>query len=226
MFTPMTPIFEELPREIPIFPLTGVLLLPKGVLPLNIFEPRYIAMIDHALKHDRLIGMIQPKAPLDEEQKTKTDQLNLYTIGCVGRITNFSETPDGRYEIMLSGLNRFKIKDENLSAEGYRTAQVIWDSYSDDMSGESAFQLDRDGLNRLLKQYFETHQLSACWQTIKETPNHMLITALSMICPFSAQEKQALLESPTCESRAKCLRTMLEMSVAENGCCEHSSSCC
>ena len=113
-----------------------------------------------------------------------------------------------------------------VSANGYCTAQVTWDGYSDDMSGENAFQLDRDGLNRLLKQYFDTHQLSACWQTIKETPNHMLITALSMICPFSAQEKQALLESPTCESRAKCLRTMLEMSVAENGCCEHSSSCC
>lgn len=225
MFSPMTPTFEELPQEIPIFPLTGVLLLPKGVLPLNIFEPRYIAMIDHALKHDRLIGMIQPRARLDEDQKTSTAPLSLYNIGCVGRITNFSETQDGRYEIMLSGLNRFCMFDNQLTADGFRKAQVGWDNFREDMNFDNAFQLDRDGLNRILKQYFDTHQLSACWQTIKETPNHMLITALSMICPFSAQEKQALLESPTCESRAECLRTMLEMAVVSNDCCGTTRRC-
>lgn len=215
----MTPKYNELPSTIPVFPLTGVLLLPKGVLPLNIFEPRYIEMINYALKHDRLIGMIQSKTNHTEEDKANTKQTaDLYNVGCVGRITNFSETADGRYEIMLHGLARFSIESNEITSSGFRTADVSWDGYQHDMEFDNAFQLDRDALNILLKQYFDAHELNACWQTIKETPNHMLITALSMICPFTPQEKQALLEAHTCEERAKYLRTMLEMSVASNDC--------
>lgn len=223
MSSPLTLTFDELPAEIPIFPLSDVVLLPKGVLPLNIFEPRYIAMIDYALKHDRLIGMIQPRHHNIEDAQAPSA---LYDIGCAGRITNFNETSDGRYEIMLSGLNRFEIKDDTLTQQGFREANVQWMAYAHDMDAEHGFQLDRNSLNQLLKRYFVCHQLNACWETIKETPNHMLITALAMICPFTAEEKQALLEAPTCKDRAKCLTTMLEMSVAENGCCEHSSTRC
>jgi Lon protease-like protein len=219
----MTPIFDELPAEIPIFPLSDVVLLPKGLLPLNIFEPRYIAMVNHALKHDRLIGMIQPRQQNIEKTPPPS---GLYDIGCAGRITNFSETPDGRYEIMLSGVNRFEIINDTLTPHGFRKAGVTWASFSQDLESDASFQLDRDSLNQLLKRYFVCHQLNACWETIKDTPNHMLITALAMICPFTAEEKQALLEAPTCKDRAECLTTMLEMSVAENGCCEHSSTCC
>lgn len=225
MFSPMTPQFNELPNSIPVFPLTGVLLLPKGVLPLNIFEPRYIAMIDYALKHERLIGMIQPKTSLTEDDKTSTSAVDLYDIGCVGRITNFSETPDGRYEIMLHGLSRFHVEKNTLTADGFRLADISWDGYNKDMEFDNAFKLDRDSLNVLLKKYFDAHQLNACWQTIKETPNHMLITALSMICPFTAQEKQALLEAKSCEERAQHLKCMLEMSVAANDCGGCTSAC-
>lgn len=225
MHSVLAPSFEDLPNEIPVFPLTGVLLLPRGVLPLNIFEERYLAMFDYALKHDRLIGMIQPKERINEDQKISTDPLELYTVGCAGRITSFNETPDGRYEIMLSGLNRFHVETNTLQEGGFRTAGITWNNFADDMKHDKAFTLDREALNILLQQYFEAHKLSACWDTIKETPNHMLITALSMICPFTAQEKQALLESPTCEERAKCLHTMLEMSVASTGYEGETSAC-
>ncbi len=206
--------------------MADVVLLPKGVLPLNIFEPRYIAMIDHALKHDRLIGMIQPRSNAESFDKLGLAPSTLYNIGCVGRITNFNETPDGRYEIMLSGLNRFEITDSALTADGFYNAHVAWNNFTYDMDKDHGFKLDRDSLNQLLKRYFACHQLNACWETMKETPNHMLITALAMICPFTAQEKQALLEAPTCKDRAKYLTKMLEISVAENGCSEQSSSCC
>jgi Lon protease-like protein len=226
--SPLTQKFDELPAEIPLFPLAEVLLLPKGILPLNIFEPRYIAMIDHALKHDRLIGMIQPRAQKDTVQSPSTEpsaNSSLYNIGCAGRITSMEETADGRYEIMLSGLCRFAITDGARNEAGFCTAQINWADFEQDMNHDSAFKLDRDHLNILLKKYFMANQLDVCWDTIKQTPNHMLITALSMICPFTAQEKQALLETETCEKRAQYLTSMLEMSIAGSACGGEASRC-
>ena len=239
MHSPLTPNFDDLPAEIPLFPLAEVLLLPSGLLPLNIFEPRYIAMIEHAFKHERLIGMIQPKAQDTSKDTNKNTTTNaedapsakrpinscLYNIGCAGRITRFDETNDGRYEVTLSGLCRFAITGGALQESGFYTAKVNWAGFEQDMNHDHAFMLDRDRLNILLKTYFIAHQLNVCWETIKNTPNHMLITALSMICPFTAQEKQELLETENCEKRAQHLTNMLEMSIADTACGDNTSCC-
>lgn len=209
---PFTPQLEDLSPTLPVFPLTGVLLLPRGLLPLNIFEPRYIAMVDDALASDRLIGMIQPSDP---ECRARAPEI--YPLGCAGRITCFEETDDGRYLITLTGLCRFRVAEELRTIRGYRRIHADWSGFPDDLS-ESPDQpvLDRDRLSRALSAYFQRHGISANWDAIAQTPDERLITSLSMICPFAPPEKQALLEVPTLPERAELLLSLIEMAVLDN----------
>lgn len=201
---------SELPETIPVFPLTGVLLLPGGQLPLNIFEDRYIEMIDYALGGHRLIGIVQPKTGNQNNTNNSPELLN---VGCAGKITDFSETPDGRYLITLTGISRFKTLKELETETSYRQIKPNWLSFSDDLAQKECKSLDRDKLNILLKAYFNEHDIDADWEKIQQTSDQKLITCLCMICPFEPQEKQALLEAPCCNLRADLFMTMLSMSV-------------
>ena len=196
---------RDLPEELPIFPLTGVLLLPGGRLPLNIFEPRYLAMFDDALRSNRLIGMVQPRTYKGQE---------LYSIGCAGRIIEFVETPDGRYEIVLSGLSRFHLGDEMCTRHGYRRVRPQWDAFHNDITdAECCLGLERPKLKALLQNYFAQQDMSCDWDAFDEATDAKLITCLSMTCPFNPAEKQALLEEQCCTERAKMFMTLLEMEV-------------
>jgi uncharacterized protein len=208
---------DGLPALIPVFPLAGVLLLPRGELPLNIFEPRYLAMVDDALKADRLIGIIQPR--LTETVPPGIDNsklLALYTTGCAGRITAFSETGDGRYLITLTGLRRFRLGEELPMVNGYRRIQPEWFSESADNTPAQGLNLDRSALKRMLEDYFERNGLSCDWEVINDTPDERLITCLSMICPFDPEEKQALLEAACCQQRAERFMSLLRMALYES----------
>lgn len=193
---------KPLPDTFPIFPLAGVLLLPRGVLPLNIFEPRYLAMVDHALKTDRVIGMIQPR-----------DDGTLHDMGCAGRITAFEETGDGRYLITLSGVSRFNIAEELSQMDGFRRVRADHGIYAEDLKPTGCLDINRDRLTRLLEEYFDIQGLSCSWDAVKDAPDEKLITCLAMVCPFSAQEKQALLEAPSCLDRARLFKTLLELAI-------------
>ncbi|MBK68084.1 MAG: peptidase S16 [Rickettsiales bacterium] len=196
---------DDFPNNLRLFPLSNVLLLPNGNLPLNIFEPRYIEMVDDALRTDRLIGMIQ-YAP-----HAKEGDADLYKIGCAGRITSFEETDDGRYIINLSGLCRFEINDELDTIKPYRQFSVTWDKHHNDLSSQDAYFKNRNAVLDSLKQYFERQNMICDWEVVKQTTDAKLITLLSMICPFSAHEKQALLEADTPCCRADMLFSLLEM---------------
>lgn len=206
--SPLFPQFENLPATVPVFPLSGVLLLPGGVLPLNIFEPRYIAMVDDVLAGDRLVGMGQPQDPGDQGARPR-----LYNIGCAGRITSFEETDDGRYLITLSGVCRFGLGEEISTARGYRRFDVDWSRYRPDMEPEADLRVDHERLHRALKTYFKRQGISANWETIENTPDARLITSLAMICPFAPTEKQAILEAPSAQSRADTVLSLLEISA-------------
>jgi len=204
------PSFEALPQELPIFPLTGVLLLPRGRLPLNIFEPRYLNMINEALRTSRMIGMIQPKGP------NTGDQPEVYRTGCAGRIISFSETEDGRYLITLSGLARFDIAEEMPLREGFRTVRPDWAPYRGDLTEDGSAGIDRERMMRSLRGYFDANKVDANWDAIEDTPTDRLVNALAMMCPFQPSEKQALLEAPTLPDRANVMIALLEMSLAAN----------
>lgn len=203
-----SPTFEALPASIPVFPLMGVLLLPGGRLPLNIFEPRYVSMIDDALGDARMIGMIQPT-----EHENTTSAPNLNRTGCAGRLTSFSETPDGRYLITLSGLCRFDIESEVPTTRGYRRAVVDWNAYQGDFAADEDFEFDRDRLFSVLRTYFTQKGVEVDWEALEQTSACQLTTTLSMVCPFTAAEKQALLEAKTIENRCETVITLLEMAV-------------
>ena len=204
------PLFEDLPTEIPIFPLTGVLLLPHGKLPLNIFEPRYLNMITAALAGHRMIGMIQPTGP------NEGDQPDIYKTGCAGRITSFNESEDGRYLVTLSGLIRFDLAEELPLRDGYRVAVPDWGPYCDDLAEETGAGVDRDRMLRALKGYFTVNDVDANWDAIKDTTTDRLVNALAMMCPFQPSEKQALLEALSLGDRANVMVALLEMALAAN----------
>jgi uncharacterized protein len=210
---------DELPKTIPLFPLTGALLLPGGRLPLNIFEPRYLAMIEDALAaRDRIIGMIQPREPGAEgmTRESVVPPPPLYPTGCAGRIASFSETEDGRYLIELTGVCRFDLGDELPTLRGYRRAAANFERWQSDLTPEAGKNnvVDRERLLRELKAYFTSRNISADWNAITETPDDRLITTLAMACPFAPQEKQALLECATLSERAQTMMTLLEMAAA------------
>ncbi len=210
MISVFDPAFDDLPTELPIFPLTGVLLLPQGKLPLNVFEPRYLNMTTTALGGSRLIGMVQPNETNGGEQP------NVYKTGCAGRITAFSETEDGRYLITLNGVCRFNIAEELPLIEGYRLVVPEWGPYRADLTEEETGSIDRDRVLATLKNYFSANQIEANWEAIKDTPTDRLINAIAMMCPFQPSEKQALLEASNLIDRASVMITLLEMSLAAN----------
>ena len=204
--TAFDPSFEELPRALPIFPLGGVLLLPGGRLPLNIFEPRYLAMFDDALSTNRLIGMIQPVEESEEQKVPK-----IYDTGCAGRITAFSETDDGRYLVTLSGLIRFDMARE-LPSDSYRLVEPDFTRFREDLE-EDKGDIDRDRLVEVLGAYFEANSIEGDWEAIEQTSDERLVTSLAMICPLGAPEKQALLEAMTLTERAETLTAIMEMAT-------------
>jgi len=202
---------DELPPVFPIFPLEGVLLLPRGELPLNIFEPRYIAMVDDALKGERIIGMIQP----DPEARGETASRALCAAGCAGRITQFAETGDGRYVLTLTGVARFKFVEEIAARTPYRQCRADFSPFLVDFwprAGED--EVDRDGVLRTLRDFAETNHLQIDWNSINSAPNEALVNALSMMSPCSPKEKQALLEAQDLKRRADVLVAITEMELA------------
>jgi uncharacterized protein len=197
-----------LPSILPIFPLTGVLLLPRGRLPLNIFEPRYLAMTRDALAGERLIGMVQPSDP-----RAAGDNPAVYPVGCAGRITSFSETDDGRFLITLTGISRFRSREELPLLEGYRRVVPEWREFARDLASDDEPGFDRDRMLRGLRAYFQHHRIEADWDAITSVPGERLVTSIAMICPFEPSEKQALLEAPNLDERARLLTAMVEMAA-------------
>jgi Lon protease-like protein len=196
----------DMPGTLPIFPLQGVLLLPRGKLPLNIFEPRYLAMVEDALAtRDKLIGMVQPLA-----KETRASTQPVYPVGCAGRITTWSETDDGRFLISLTGVCRFAVGEEIATARGYRRVKADFDAYAGDFetAGDGAF--DRKRLLAGLRGYFAAEGLQADWDTIESAPDERLVTTIAMLCPFAPTEKQTLLESPGLAERAKAMIGIVE----------------
>ena len=198
---------DDLPRVIPIFPLPGVMLLPRGRLPLNIFEPRYLQMTQDAMASHRMIGMIQPADPA-----AKLDAPAVYPVGCAGRITSFSETPDNRFLITLSGVCRFAIARE-LEADGllYRRVSADYSHFADDLPDPAPLTLDRDRLLPALRSYFEHNGLTADWDAIDRANDEALVTSLAMACPFEPSEKQALLECQGESDRVAMMQALFEM---------------
>lgn len=209
--------FDKLPRRLPIFPLADVLLLPHGQLPLNIFEPRYLQMVDDALSGDRLIGMIQPRGKC----------ASVYDIGCAGRIVNFAEAEGGRYLVTLAGICRFKLGPEVTGQKPYRTVQPDWTGFEIDMQPQAkTVAIDRTRLNQLLQSYFRQQELSCDWDKVDIAADIDLLTALEMICPLKSSEKQALLEAPDVQRRTELFLAMIEMAVSHPGCPDDESGCC
>ncbi len=204
--------FADLPAALPVFPLDGVLLLPGGRLPLNIFEPRYLAMVDDALAGDRLIGMLQPQAG---EGDAVVPQL--YATGCAGRLTSFSETGDNRYLITLYGVSRFDVVREIESDRGYRRIVPDWAQWRDDTTQEPDPDIDRGRLLETLRRFFDSKAAQVDWDRIEQLHDVPLVTTLAMICPFDASEKQALLMAEDSAARAKAMVAMLEMALYSTG---------
>lgn len=202
----------DLPDRIPVFPLAGALLLPRSRLPLHVFEPRYIQLVDDALKtSQRLVGMVQPNPRPGGED---TGEPTLHAIGCAGRITQFSETEDGRYLVTLAGLSRFRIRHEIEGFTPYRRCAVDWEDFSIDRAGgETDPGFDRRAFLDLLERYFNARGLSTDWQTLKAAEDELLINALSMILEFAPEDKQALLEAPSLSTRRETLVTLIEYSL-------------
>lgn len=202
---------EEIPQIIPIFPLAGAVLLPRSELPLNIFEPRYLALVESAIASDRMIGMIQP-------QENETAASELFSVGCVGRITRFVETGDGRYLITLSGVSRFSILKEVTSSTPYRRFQVDYFRFSADLlPGAGENSVDRADMINMLRTFAEASNLEIDWGSIDAAPTETLVNALAMMCPFGSNEKQALIEAIDLKTRAETLITLAKIDLAERG---------
>jgi Lon protease-like protein len=206
---------EALPGDIPVFPLPGALLLPRGQMPLNIFEPRYVAMVDDALRSGhRLVGMIQPDPshPGPDENKP-----HLFRVGCVGRITQLAESGDGRYLIQLTGIARFRVEAELAVATSYRQCRVTYRPFCDDFIARKGEEdVDRKALLRTLSEFLKANKLKADWQGIENAPNEALVNALAMMSPYAAAEKQAMLEAPDLKTRAEILIAVTEIELAKS----------
>ncbi len=215
--------YDSLPDEMPIFPLHGVLLLPRGNLPLNIFEERYLKMVDDALRDSRMIGMIQPHKC--NKTRTEENKHHIYNIGCAGRITSFSETDDGRIVITLTGVSRFAVKEEIQPHNGYRRVKPDWEPYKRDLEPSPCLDLDREKLFNLLEKYFIAEGLTCNEESMHSASDNKLMTCLAMICPLDANEKQALLEAKCCQARTDMFMTMMEMFVHNlNQTCDNANA--
>jgi Lon protease-like protein len=213
---PMNVTYEkpgDLTDVIPVFPLPGALLLPRGQMPLNIFEPRYLAMVDDALRSGhRLIGMIQP----DAANPGSDLKPNLYKVGCVGRITQIAETGDGRYLLQLTGVVRFRVEEELSVSTLYRQCRVDYAPFAGDFKARRGEEeVDRKSLLRALADFLKANDLKADWEGIENAPNEALVNALAMMSPYGAAEKQALLEAPDLKTRAEILVAVTEIELAK-----------
>ncbi|HVE04285.1 MAG TPA: LON peptidase substrate-binding domain-containing protein [Rhizomicrobium sp.] len=203
---------DALPRTIGIFPLTGVLLLPRAQLPLNVFEPRYLALVEAALTGNRLIGMIQPT---EHEEKTLKPQLS--AIGCAGRVTGFRETDDNRYLITLTGICRFRVIEELVSDTPFRQVAADYAPFAGDLAEGGDGEFPRERLLAALNDYLTRRDLKADWRSVMNAPAETLVNALAMLCPFEPAEKQALLEAPSWPERVNTLLALLEMASTSSG---------
>ncbi len=203
----------DLPGVIPVFPLSGALLLPRGQMPLNIFEPRYLAMVDDAFREGhRLIGMIQP----DAAHSHNADKPVLFHVGCVGRITQLAEAGDGRYILELTGISRFKVDEEIPVKTPYRQCRVNYQPFIDDFTARKGEDdVDREALLSVLRDFLKANQLKVDWDGIDNAPNEALVNALAMMSPYGAAEKQALLEASDLKTRAEILIAVTEMDLAK-----------
>ncbi len=209
-----TPRIGGLPEIIPVFPLTGALLLPHGRLPLNIFEPRYLAMVEDCLAGGRVLGMIQ-----GDGSRPRTERgTAIFSVGCLGRLTSFSETDDGRFLITLTGLQRFRVVEEVEMRRGYRRMAVDYGDFgADSHSVPEGDSVPREEFMEILRPYLTTHGMEVNWDAIAKTPEAMLVTTLSMVCPFSASEKQALLEAMEPAQRTATMLALMRMAVHGQG---------
>ncbi len=198
--------YSDLPKSLPLFPLTGAVLLPRGALPLNIFEPRYLEMVDYALMGDRLIGMIQPTEHEDTVLKPKLSQ-----VGCAGKIVSFRETEDNRYLITLQGICRFRLTGEMDTITPWRAGFCDFGAFAGDLAQAPDEDFPRERLLAALKAYLNTRDMKADWKSVMNAPGEALINALAMMCPFDPAEKQALLEANSFQDRASTLMALLEM---------------
>ncbi|NBT86387.1 MAG: peptidase S16 [Alphaproteobacteria bacterium] len=203
---------KELPTLIPLLPLHGAVLLPRSQLPIPIFEIDYLSMIAESIKSHHMIGVVQPIL----KNLNMEENLSLFKSGCLGRIIDINEAEESRLIITLSGISRFDIIEEVASEHGYRRALVSYDRYAQDLVDEVDFSFDRLRLLKALKGYFKIMDITPNWQEIDKTSNEKLITALAMVCPFEASEKQAILESPTLKEQSQIITTMIEMASLEN----------
>lgn len=202
---------EDLPETVAIFPLTGAVLLPRGTLPLNVFEPRYLAMVDDAIARDRVIGMIQPIEPEEHSLKPALAQ-----VGCLGRVTSFREAEDQRYHITLTGVCRFRVVQELATDKPYRQVQPDYSSFLCDLAMNEQSELPRERLMAALKNYLARRDMKADWESVTHAPAEHLVNALAMLCPFEPAEKQALLEAPGWSERVATLVALLEMADARS----------
>lgn len=198
---------SDIPESVALFPLAGALLLPGGQMPLNIFEPRYLAMVDHALAGDRLIGMIQPAFGGGESA--------LCTVGCLGRIAAFAETGDGRYHITLAGICRFRLVEETAAKTPWRQGRIA--PFLSDLESPDGKDVDRSALLKAFKSFLEANGMEADWESVNRADNVMLVNSLSMMSPYGPAEKQALLEAPDLKARAETLVAITEIMLARNG---------
>ena len=203
---------DDMPRTLGLFPLTGVLLLPRGHLPLNVFEPRYLALVESALSGSRLIGMIQPT-----ENEEKTLKPALSAIGCAGRVTSYRETEDGRYLITLTGICRFRVIEELDTPASFRAVKPDFGPFAGDLAERDDVDFPRERLMAALDEYLTRRELKADWKSVMNAPAETLVNALAMLCPFEPNEKQALLEAPQWTDRVSTLLALLEMAVPPTG---------
>ena len=208
----------DLPSRIPMFPLRGAILLPRATLPLNVFEPRYLAMVDAALASHRIIGIIQPASGTQANESPAGRDVELRRIGCAGRLTSFQEQDDGRLLITLTGVTRFTLLDEAATDQPYRVASVSYDTFAADLTeGLGEQEVDRAHLLRVLKSYLDANRMRADWNSIQRSPSELLVNALAVMSPYGAEEKQALLEAVDLKTRADVLVALAEMDLASGG---------
>lgn len=201
---------KGLPEIISVFPLPGALVLPHGHLPLNIFEPRYLTLVDDTLGQGRILALMQP---IEAEADPVDDRAELFPVGCAGRIVSFEETMDGRYMIALRGLCRFRVEGELPMVNGYRRMRADYSSFAADLGEDNSTIDSRDRLLAAVRRYFKMQQIEVDWEALKEAADEALVTSLAMICPFEPREQQALLESHNMHSRAELLTSLMEMAL-------------
>lgn len=202
----------DLPDVIPVFPLSGALLLPRGQMPINVFEPRYLAMVDAALASHRIIGIIQP----EHDRQNTVGAPPLRPVGCAGRITGFAETGDGRYLITLTGIARFRTVAEVEGPLPFRRFRITAEPFAGDFAVSGESEVDRETLIGAFRAYLEAHDLEADWESVDSASNESLVNAIAMLSPYGPAEKQALLEAPDLKTRAETLVALAEVSLARS----------